>query len=83
MSLTPVRFSSAQEITEMRKRQVVSTDFASGYQPIKNRYNTTLITLFGARANRIPAQQNTCCPITAPGTSDKPTPQLRPLWNPV
>lgn len=81
--MSQVRFSSAQQITELRKRQVVSTDFASGYQPIKNRYNTTIITLIGARANRLPAQQNTCCPVTAPYTSEKSTNNMKPLWNPV
>jgi hypothetical protein len=78
-----VRFSSAQEITELRKRQAVSKQFASGYQPIKNRYPTTITTLVGARANRIPAQQNTCCPVTGTPSSDKPTGSMYPLWNPV
>lgn len=83
MSTQQVRFSSAQEITELRKRKAVSQQFASGYQPIKNRYPSTLTTLVGAYANKLPAQQNTCCHVTGTPSSDKPTPNLRPLWNPV
>ena len=83
MSTQQVRFSSAQEITELRKRRAVSNQFASGYQPIKNRYTSIITTLVGAYANRVPSQQNSCCPVTGTPSSDRPTPNLRPLWNPV
>ena len=59
-----MQFSSASEVAEYKKRKTVSAYYnsATNMYPVKNRYSSIITTYKGAGAQKVPSDDNTCCP---------------------